>query len=144
MGIALAHSPRPERWMLAPVALLGALPVAASILPDVMEHGLRATPIPWLSGLAGLAIATAVGVALAFWLRSRAIPVAVLLAAAAFLWGEAAVFPVLDKAASARSLWSSSHPDCAPVLARQLRYGLEYYSGKALPDCGIVDKNAKP
>ena len=140
MGLALARAACPERWLIAPVALLGALPVAISVLPESLEH-LRATQIPWTYVMAGLAAAAVVFGTLALQLRSRAFPLAVLLAAAGFLWLEIELFPALDKSASARSLWSSSHPDCAPLLARNMRYGLNYYAGKALPDCGIVDKN---
>jgi 4-amino-4-deoxy-L-arabinose transferase-like glycosyltransferase len=144
LGLGLARSPSRERWLIAPIALLGALPLAVSVLPEIAVHGLKATTIPWTEGALGLAAATAIAGAAAFWLRSRAFPLAVALAAGGLIWAESDLFPALDKAASARTLWSSTHPECAPVLARRMLYGLYYYSGKQLPDCAIVDKNAGP
>jgi len=143
-GLGLARSFRRERWLIAPTALLGTLPLAGSVFPEIAAHGLRISQIPWSSVALGLAIGAVVGGAIALWLRSRAFVVAVVLSAAAFLSLEIELFPALDKTASARTLWSSSHPGCAPVLARGMLYGLYYYSGKQLPDCAIVDKNAGP
>jgi len=144
MGVALARTARPERWLIAPIALLGAFPLAASVLPQAAAHGLRSAPIPWASGGLGIAVAAVAGIALALWLNSRAFAPTVLLAAAGFVWLEIAIFPALDAGASARTLWSASHPDCAPVLPRGMLWGLYYYSGRRLPDCAIVDKNAVP
>jgi 4-amino-4-deoxy-L-arabinose transferase-like glycosyltransferase len=141
LGVALARAPRPELWLIGPASLLGALPVATLTLPASLEH-LRVTQLPWPSIIVGLVAAAAGFGMIAFWLRSRAFPIAILLAAGGFLWLETELFPALDRTGSARSLWASSHPDCAP--ARNLRYGLDYYSGKRLPDCAIVDKNANP
>jgi 4-amino-4-deoxy-L-arabinose transferase-like glycosyltransferase len=142
MAVGLARATRRERWLIAPIAMLGGLPVAASILPEVAAH--RAAQIPWAYGALDLAVAAAVGAAIAFWLRPRAFALTIVLAAGGLLCLEIAVFPVLDQAASARPLWAASHPDCAPVVPRGMPYGLYYYSGKKLPDCAIVDKNAAP
>ncbi len=144
IAAGLARSPRPERWLIAPIALLGLLPVAAAILPDIAASSLRATPIPWSSGTIWLLAATTVGFVAAFGLRSRAFLLTSLLAVAAFFSLEISVFPALDKAASARPIWSANRPECAPILARGMLYGLYYYSGGKLPDCAIVDKNAVP
>jgi hypothetical protein len=143
MGVGLARTGRPERWLIAPVALLGALPLAASILPDAAAQGLlHSGRISWMTAAVGIAVTAAAGVALAFWLRLRAFALAVLMAAAGYVWVEIGIFPALDRAASARTLWAASHPDCGPVLPRGMLWGLYYYSGKRLPDCAIVDKNA--
>jgi len=142
MAAALARSRHPERWLIGPVALLGILPLAVSVVPDAVARGLSHTSIAWNLGVIGITVAAAIGIAMALWLRSRALTVAVLLAAGGFFLAEAEIFPALDKTASARALWSSSHPDCAPVLARGVLYSLYYYSDKELPDCAIVDKKA--
>ncbi len=143
MGLALTRTARPERWLIAPVALLGALPLAASVLPEAAAQGLlHSARIPWITGAMGIGVAALAGVALAFWLRSRFFVVAVFLAAAGLIWLEVGIFPALDTAASARTLWSASHPDCAPAEPRGMLWGLYYYSGKRLPNCAIVDKNA--
>lgn len=47
------------------------------------------------------------------------------------------VYPALDREASARARWSSS-PDsitCVSNENRSLHYGLNYYTGRNLPDC---------
>jgi 4-amino-4-deoxy-L-arabinose transferase-like glycosyltransferase len=145
-GVALARATHRERWLIAPLAMLGILPAARSILPEAVAHTLKAAPIPWPSIALGLAAGAVFGAALAAWpmLRARALIVAISLAAAGFIWIEITLFPVLDQAGSARTLWATSHPDCAPVLPRGMLYGLYYYSEKHLPDCAIVDKNATP
>jgi len=144
MGVALAQSSLRERWLIAPIALLGVLPIAASVSPGLLAHSLRAAQIPWGYGAVGLVGGAVVGSIVAWRMRSHAFSLVFALAAAAFFWVETALFPALDEAASPRSLWSASHPECTPVLSRGPRYGLYYYSEKVLPDCAIVDKNANP
>ena len=135
-----------ERWLIAPIAMLGVLPAARSILPEAVAHGLKGAPIPWPSIALGLAAGALLGVILAAWplLRNRALIAPIVLAAAGFIWIEIAVFPALDQAGSARTLWAASHPDCVPAPSRGMRYSLSYYSEKQLPYCAIVDKNATP
>jgi 4-amino-4-deoxy-L-arabinose transferase-like glycosyltransferase len=142
MGAGLAASPRPERWLIAPIILLGALPFAAAIVPQAAANGLRSSPPNWPLAITGIAVAAAIAGFLVFGLRSLAIPAAFLLAAGGFFWLETGIFPQLDRAATARPLWLEKHPSCAPVLARSMLYGLYYYSEKELPPCVIVDKNA--
>jgi 4-amino-4-deoxy-L-arabinose transferase-like glycosyltransferase len=144
MGAALSRIPHTERWLIAPIALLGALPLVVSVVPESVAHGLRAARIPWQSGSIGLAAATALGGAIALGFRSRAFSAAVFLSAAGFFWAEAALFPALDKTASARPFWVASHPECAPVMPSGTIYGLYYYANRELPDCAIFDKNATP
>ncbi len=132
-GVALAGANRRERWLIAPMAMLGVLPAARSIVPDAVAHTLKAAPIPWPSIALGLAAGAALGAALAFWplLRARGFPIAAIsLAAAGFIWIEITLLPALDQAGSARTLWAANHPDCAPVLSRGMLYGLYYYSRK--------------
>ncbi len=143
LGIGL-NSARPERWLVAPIALLGVFPFAISAMPGIASQGLKSTPIQWTQAALAVVAAGALGLAAVYYLRSRALPLAVALAVAGFLWAEAELLPALDTAASARPMWLSTHPECAPVLARARLYGLYYYSGKQLPGCAIVDKNAFP
>lgn len=143
MGLALARRPRLEPWLVASLGLMGALSTAVAVSPRAIDH-IRAAQIPWPPVFLGLAAAASLGAVLAFRFRARAFPAAILLVALGFLWLQARLFPVLDQAGSARSLWLASHPVCAPALPRGMSYSLYYYSGKLLPDCGIVDKNAIP
>lgn len=141
LGVTLARMKSNERWMIAPIGLLGALVAVAALTPESVAH-LRAAVIPWQTTAEGVALAALAGAAISRWGRDLALPIAVVLAAAGFLWVEMDLFPVLDAAESARSLWISGQPACAPVLPRGMSYSLYYYAGKALPDCGIVDKKA--
>jgi 4-amino-4-deoxy-L-arabinose transferase-like glycosyltransferase len=144
IGAGLAASRRPERWLIIPVILLGALPFAAAIVPQAAADGLRAASLDWRLAFTGLAAASVLAGVLAFGFRSLALPAAFLLAAGGFFWLETSLFPRLDVAATARPMWLKTHPECAPVLARSMLYGLYYYSEKELPPCVIVDKNAFP
>ena len=144
MGAGLAASPRPDRWLIVPVILLGALPFAAAIVPQAAADGLSAASLDWRLAFSGLAVAAAVAGVLVFGFRSLALPAAFLLAAGGLFWLEARVFPQLDRAATARPLWLEKHPTCAPVPGRTVSYGLYYYSERKLLPCAIVDKNVSP
>ncbi|HVW10617.1 MAG TPA: glycosyltransferase family 39 protein [Bryobacteraceae bacterium] len=144
LGAGLAASPRPARWLIAPITLLGALPFASAIIPQAAAIIRHPVSLDWSEAISGLALAAVLAVILFFGLRSLTVPAAFLLAAAGFFWLQTSTFPKLDRAASTRPLWLQTHPSCAPVLPRSLPYGLYYYSEKQLPACGIVDKNALP
>jgi 4-amino-4-deoxy-L-arabinose transferase-like glycosyltransferase len=125
------------------VALLGLLPVAAGILPTALATGLRTAPLSfstlfpaiplWL--VAGLLA----GILIAFVFRRDSLPVTAFLAAVCFLGFQVAVSPNLDQIVSARPLWLAHHPTCMPMLPRRLVYGLNYYAGRELPGCDILD-----
>jgi hypothetical protein len=57
---------------------------------------------------------------------------------------KSAVIPDVERLASSRSLWreiSTRAGDvCVENLQRDLRYGLNYYSGTPLPDCATQPK----
>jgi hypothetical protein len=121
-------------------------PIAAPILPAAAANGLSRAPRPsfhwtWLIPAA---------IALVVWvLESRSRRLAALWCiAAASGWGAAYLktdaAPELDRLASARQLWSqvqaSSDSVCVQSLKRDLRYGLNYYSGRPLPDCAQTPK----
>ncbi len=140
LALGLARTARPERAMIAPMALLGLLPLASHVVPQALADGLRAAEIAWplalWVGVAGLA---ATVLALARRGRRLAVPVALVTAGLAFLWFEFATFPAIDSAATARPLWLSQHPTCAPPKPRFLNYGLSYYAGKSMPECRVLD-----
>jgi 4-amino-4-deoxy-L-arabinose transferase-like glycosyltransferase len=139
MGCALARAPRPGLALIVPVALLGVLPLLAQSAPVALARGLRFAQLPWTQIAIAFAAAAAAGIGLALTARARAVPVAVLLAAGIFFWFQRAAFPAFDLAASARPLWLSSHPACAPALPRGVLYGLYYYAERRLPDCTLLD-----
>lgn len=140
LALGLARASRPDRAIIAPLALLGLLPLAAQVAPQALAHGLRqaqasAASALWVVVLGGGA-----------WLVTRAapfrrfaVPLAMFTAAVAFFWFEVTVFPAVDRAATARPLWVRERPSCAPANKRFLVYGLSYYAGKSVPECHVLD-----
>jgi hypothetical protein len=58
-----------------------------------------------------------------------------------FIWFQFATFPGFDSLASARSLWQTDHPECAPAASRDMLYGLYYYSGRQISPCPVLDRS---
>jgi len=139
MGSGLSQMARPERWLLTPVALLGLMPAASSVLPIAMATGIRAAAIPWKQIAFSCALAATGGAIAVAILKNRAVAAAFALVAASFLWLKVAAYPELDRAATARPLWISKHPACTASEERGRVYGLEYYAGRALPPCDVPD-----
>jgi hypothetical protein len=86
-----------------------------------------------------------VGVAAAAWLlesRGRRLAAVLSIAAAAAagaVYLKRVAAPELDRAVSARALWreisSRASEVCIDHIERSWRYGLNYYSGRPLPEC---------
>jgi len=130
---------RLSKWrfaMVAPLALMGAIPAVAQVLPGALAHGLRSTPIPWIVLGLGVGLALAAGAVGKFTFHAAATIVAL-----GFIWFQINIFPAVDRAASARPLWLESHPGCVSMLRRGVVYGLNYYAGRPLPDCHVLDPN---
>lgn len=142
LAIALTQAKRPALAVVAPMLLLGVLPAAAGVLPGAVAHGLRSTGIPWHDAIRWLVGAVILSGILATVLRRYAFEAAAMIAALGFLWFQFAAFPGLDRAASARPLWLTSHPRCAPALSRSMLYGLYYYSGEEIPTCPVLDQGS--
>jgi 4-amino-4-deoxy-L-arabinose transferase-like glycosyltransferase len=128
-------------WLLAlSVALLGILPVAAGVLPVALATGLRTAYLPLQRLPLWMAAALLAGAAIAGIFKRNGFYGAAAVAAVGFLCFEEAVFPNIDKIVSARPLWVSQHPRCVPELHRRMLYGLNYYAGRELPRCVILDQ----
>jgi 4-amino-4-deoxy-L-arabinose transferase-like glycosyltransferase len=140
MGLGLARSARPERWMLAPFVLLGVIPAASRVLPIALASGIRTATIPWGMIGTGCAICAAAGLLLIFAFPRRAATAAFTLAASGLLWLKIAAFPALDAADTARPLWLARHPSCLESMDRGTVYGLQYYAGRSLPSCTVLDQ----
>ncbi len=137
MGFGLAQA-RDAKWAaVGPIALLGALPATIQVLPVALDRGLRASSIPWT----GLAAGVAAGLLAGLILRRYAFPAALMLAAAGFFLLQISAFPAIDRSASARPIWLRKQPSCISGVRRSLVYGLNYYTGRELPECGVVDPN---
>jgi 4-amino-4-deoxy-L-arabinose transferase-like glycosyltransferase len=139
-GIGLARTTRPKRLICVCIALLGLLPPAASLIPAALSTGIRSIPLNWTSFALWLLGGTILGTMLALAVRKQLFPVAAVLAACAMFWFQTDVFPAIDRLASARSLWNSGHPRCAPPLRRTVLYSLYYYARREIPACDILDE----
>jgi len=143
LAIALNHAPRVWAALTlgASALLIYVFPVAERLLPSALNsgisHGSFAFPSTPLVAVAALAIAAAT---LAFRTLRTA---AVLLVVAGVAIGAAHfvvnAYPVLDQRVSTREIWRGfDHRRGRPCVASgswELRYGLSYYFGFAVPDC---------
>ncbi len=141
MGVSLTKSEHPWRAMVLPLALLGMVPVAGRVLPTAMATGIRSASIPWAEMAIACGLSAAAGLALVILLKQRAVPAAILIAAGAFFWLKFDAYPALDRAATARPLWLATHPECMKTSDRGLAYGLNYYAGRALTQCAVLDQS---
>jgi len=143
IGIAVdrarARSATAMCLMAASAALLWLVPTAQEALPQALVSGLARAPIHFFAAwLAPVALLT--GACILLELRGWRAPAVALIALlttlliARFVWQD---FPALDRDVSARSLslTSSESVTCIPRDRQFLRYGLDYYAQRALPDC---------
>jgi 4-amino-4-deoxy-L-arabinose transferase-like glycosyltransferase len=139
LALGLKQAAHPGRWVASSLVLLGMMPMLSQVVPLALEKGLRATPVPWPMGLAGIVCGGIGAAAVARLAWRHVFPLVATVAAAAFLWFESSTFPRLDAAASARVVWRASHPTCINELPRARAYGMYYYSGQHLPPCQELD-----
>jgi hypothetical protein len=142
-GIALsdAEPGKARAWLAACSLLLVAFPMAGQVLPSALLTGLSRAPTPafhplWLAPAA---------LAVSAWLletRGRRLAAVLVVAAGAGLGIaglKALVAPELDRSVSARGLWRQIEDRPGDVCLGQLKrdwvYGLNYYAGRALPNC---------
>lgn len=141
LAIALDRSPRVEWWVAACAALLAALPTVARVLPAALLTGIRKTDLSFApAGLVLVPVAAAV-----WWLACKERP-GLALAATALAAGLGIVYlknttlPVLDQSVSVRAFWRTNHDTltgaCLDNVSRAWQYGLTYYAGSPLPECG--------
>lgn len=143
MGVALDQAANSRRWLAACAVLLPLFPITAGVLPAVVAAGgitkigaidlrpvyflpLVLLPVAWILEMRGKRLAAVASLA------------AVAALGAAYLKHTAA--GGLDQRPSARALWNQvaarAGQVCLEGLDRGLEYGLNYYAGTALPDCG--------
>jgi 4-amino-4-deoxy-L-arabinose transferase-like glycosyltransferase len=141
LGLGLSRARRQAAIVIAPIVLLGALPLISRIAPLVLT--------PHVSGIGGfdvdiqaglwLIVAGVAGCILARFVPGQAFGTAAALAGVGFLWFQFVTFPEFDALASARPLWLADHPQCAPAASRDMLYGLYYYSGRQISACPVLD-----
>jgi 4-amino-4-deoxy-L-arabinose transferase-like glycosyltransferase len=144
IGIAVAGAkPRAVKMACllgACAALLSLTPIVQEVLPRALASGLSRTDIAFAPSiwLIPVLLATcAVGFLEWKGLRDWAVAVVALLTTVALVnlvWN---VYPSLDRDVSARARWRSNPESitCISNENRSLRYGLDYYAGRNLPDC---------
>jgi 4-amino-4-deoxy-L-arabinose transferase-like glycosyltransferase len=142
-GLSLAR--RRSVWapLAAGAALLGLMPLAASLLPVALSDGLREAWPPQGLSMSWLGFTTlAVLATAALGLRERRRAAVALLAACAavcFVLLKSQTFPAVSERAGVRPLWLQIEPQvaetCLGDVRRHVAYGLNYYSHGRLPDC---------
>jgi 4-amino-4-deoxy-L-arabinose transferase-like glycosyltransferase len=143
MGIAIDRVPERSRLIMsllgAAIALLWLVPTVQDALPQALLSGMGRAPIHlFASWLLPIVLCAAICGSLEFYRRRvAALALAALLTTvliARFIWTD---FPELDREVSARGRWlaSSESISCVPPGAVALRYGMEYYADRELPDC---------
>lgn len=144
IGIGFARTRAARPLLVACALLLSLAGVVAEVLPQAIEVGVRKTQ--WTAPPAAV-LAAAIALSAAVWmLDPRRAVAAIALAVAAGVWGLTTyTYPNLDAALSARPRWLALQSQAAGLCFddphRDLRYGLNYYAGRALPDC---DQSPKP
>lgn len=133
------HRPAPP-WVAACGGAVGLMACILPWLPPAVAQGAGRLLLGkqfWLlaAGSSAMAALLAAGCAKR-WGSSTAVLAVSAGALLVYLTAKLWVFPQLDHTASARQLWLRSHPTCVePGTNRAMRYGLNFYAGKALPAC---------
>jgi hypothetical protein len=142
LAVALEKAPGPQWWLAACALMLVALPSIAAVLPGALLAGLRSAPLAFRPGLPFLAIATA-----AWWLAWRQRKdLAVLAVAVGVFFGvvylKRITFRELEQRVSTRAFYRANatrlREACFDHIRRDWQYGLAYYAGRTLPECGAA------
>ena len=142
LGLGLSRARRPQIAVVAPMLLLGALPLISAIAPQILaSHTSIGTVVTGLNSILWLIPAAILGVIMARFAPKQAFGTVAALAGLGFLWFQFATFPAFDAHGSARPLWLADHPQCAPPLSRETLYGLYYYAGGQISACPVLDQS---
>ena len=144
LAVALDKTPSAGWWIGACVVLLIATPAIASFLPDALLSGGTSAHFAFSRIAHGWPFALAAGGI--FWLawlqkREQAMIAATLATLAAVAYFKIALLPVLDQRYSVRAFWRTHAQQleavdiCVNNVRRDWAYGLNYYAGRALPEC---------
>ncbi|HWF09173.1 MAG TPA: glycosyltransferase family 39 protein [Bryobacteraceae bacterium] len=140
VAIALVRMKHPARALVTTVGLAALLPLAPRVTARALAfHKLTPMDIPWTAAVAVVVSSAAIALLIARYKPGWIFCTAAAVSIAGFLWFQFAAFPAFDRFASARPLWRSEHPACAPNASRELLYGLYYYAGHELPACPVLD-----
>ena len=145
LAAALDKAPGQAWWMAACAALMMLLPSIAAGLPEAFLNGASRTHWSFRpEGFLFLLAACAVG-----WLAWRGDAAGAMLAAALVVatgvgYLKFKALPLLDQRDSVRAFWRAHQPQVAEAcldasVSRTWAYGLQYYNGHPIPDCGGDD-----
>ena len=142
LATAVDKAPRREWWIGASVFLLVLLPSIGNGLPEAILVG--ATKTHWSFSPIGLSFVAVTAVV--WWLARRGqLPEAMLLGAVAVVLGggllKIRTLPLLEQRDSVRTFYRSHQTQLADAcidssVSRSWAYGIEYYAGRGLPECG--------
>ncbi len=141
MALALDELPGAGPWLAACALLLVVYPLAAPLLPVALQFGLSHAAVPTFDPLWLYPVA----IAILAWLadrRGRRLAAIALVAVGVGVGAanlKAVAIPALRAMPSPLVLWQkiAPHADevCLDHVDRNWSYGLNYYAGKALPEC---------
>jgi len=144
LAVALDTCPRVEWWVAACAVLLIALPTVARVLPAALLSGIGRTDLSFApAGLVWVPVAAAV-----WWLgykekRGLTVAATALAAGLGIVYLKKSTFPALDQSVSVRGFWRANRDAlagaCLDNVNRTWQYGLNYYAGSALPECGAAE-----
>lgn len=142
LATAAVRYEHPARTFGLTGILLSIVPVIGSALPAAMLYGI--TSADW-GGLPWQYVAAALPVGFAAWYLARrgrvvaSIAVLSVVMLTSALWVKLGAWPVLDEVVSAKGLYrkvkARQSDACIESLHRSMRYGLNYYTRTAIPDC---------
>lgn len=138
-----------QQWWLGACALLLMLtPAIGRALPEAFLGGLTHTGFTHLGPVILSGWPFVLPAAAAWWLAYRnqtslAVLMAALAAAIGAAYLKSTAVPVLDRRVSVRAFWNTYQPQIAqacidPGVRRAAKYALDYYAGRALPECPPV------
>jgi len=143
LAVALDRTASAGWWIGACAVLLIATPAIAQLLPDALLSGVTSAHFAFSRIASGWLFALAAGGV--FWLawlgkREQAMMGAALATLAAIAHFKIALLPVLDQRYSVRAFWRENANQlasdaCIKDIRRDWMYGLNYYAGRALPEC---------
>jgi 4-amino-4-deoxy-L-arabinose transferase-like glycosyltransferase len=152
LAVALDKTPQAGWWAGGCVVLLISAPAIAALLPDALLSGVTSAHFAFARVARGWPFAlAAAGIFWLAWLgknqpvrRQQAMLAAALTALAAIAYFKIAVLPVLDQGYSVRGFWRANAAELQSVCLKDVRrdwiYGLNYYAGRALPECPGADR----